>query len=547
MSKKRLIAWLMMGAMVVSSLAGCGGSKDDNKEDAKSNTSEETGTDAETETDENGKVDGIMYETGLPLVDEGDYTFSMFYDESIDSAEYYMADFFEKQTGVKVDFKPYPYDIARERLNLDMNSGDYADAIGGWILGDEDILNFGMERGIFIPLEDYFEKYCPKITEILDQPGVRDAMTAPDGHIYCIPYVSRDVEVEYCPYINTDWLERVNMELPTTTDEFEAVLKAFKEQDANGNGDPNDEIPFSADPNNKKIEALAGWFGVPMNRVGETVAEDGEVQYAGISSQYREFLSWFRKLYEQGLVDQELFTQDLSTWQGKGNRDLYGVSMAYNSGAFSGLPDTEEKPPYATVPVLNGDNGGKWLRYSDGIGIYRTQLAITDKAEHPEIICRWFDNLFQPDNAVQRSWGPLGELVEKDGDNYKVVVDKSTLPEEEQKKYEHMFPWTIPSYSVDYTVDEGVQRYSEQDVAAEEYGPYMTPVRPKFWVDLESGADYADISVPITEHFTTQQAQFIFGELDVDDDAVWNDYVSGMKDMGLERWCEYRGVTTILE
>ena len=34
------------------------------------------------------------------------------------------------------------------------------------------------------------------------------------------------------------------MKMPTTWDELYDVLVAFKEKDANGNGDPNDEIPM---------------------------------------------------------------------------------------------------------------------------------------------------------------------------------------------------------------------------------------------------------------------------------------------------------------
>ena len=140
--------------------------------------------------------------------------------------------------------------------------------IGGWILNDNMILNYGVQQGVFIPLEGYFEKYCPNISAMLELPGVREKMTAPDGHIYTIPYVTKDAIVGYSPYINEQWLENVGMGMPATTDEFAAVLKAFKEQDANGNGNPNDEIPFSTDPNNKHIEAMTGWFGLPMNKVG---------------------------------------------------------------------------------------------------------------------------------------------------------------------------------------------------------------------------------------------------------------------------------------
>mgnify|MGYP000113538921 FL=1 len=67
------------------------------------------------------------------------------------------------------------------------------------------------------------------------------------------------------------------MSMPTTTDEFEAVLKAFKEQDANGNGDASDEIPFSTDPNNKHIEAMAGYFGLPMNKLGIAIQNEKAV------------------------------------------------------------------------------------------------------------------------------------------------------------------------------------------------------------------------------------------------------------------------------
>ena len=45
-------------------------------------------------------------------------------------------------------------------------------------------------------------------------------------------------------WIYQPWLDALGLEMPTTTDEFEQVLLAFKEQDPNGNGQA-DEIPLS--------------------------------------------------------------------------------------------------------------------------------------------------------------------------------------------------------------------------------------------------------------------------------------------------------------
>lgn len=553
--KKKLVAMLLTAAMVCTTLAGCG-SKDSGGGSSSdgSSSSDSSGSDTKeeyvpAEVDADGKVNGIMYKEGLPIVDEGDYTFSIFCDDSSSTGEFYMMDEFKKQTNVDVDLRIFAYENATERMNLDLNSGDYADVIGGWILSDSMILTYGVEQGIFIPLEDIFEEYCPNISAILDLPGVREEMTAPDGHIYTIPYVCDDVTVNYSPWINTRWLDTVGMEMPTTTDEFEAVLKAFKEQDANGNGDASDEIPFSTDPNNKHLEAMAGYFGLPMDKYGFTV-ENGETVFAAKSNTYREFLSWFNKLYEQGLVDPEIFTQDSATWEGKGNRDLYGVSIAYGSNEYTGVPQAEEKPECEPLPVLNADNGGKWLRATPGNSVYRTQAVITDNAEHPEIIARWFDNAFALENGIGCSTGPVGTVVFKEDDGYR-LIDRSTLGSELEEKlsWSNLWPQSLPKYMPSgFKYIEDKPLYNEKEQLELYYEQWLTDdVIPSFWIPLDKVEIYSEIATSINDYFNQQQALFISGEQDVDDDAAWQSYLDGFDGLDLDTYLEVRGVTKVAE
>lgn len=541
--KKKAVALVLATAMCVTSLAGCGSSTASTTENASGEVSEAV-------VDESGKVDGVMYKVGLPLVDEGTYGFSIFCDDSKEKPEYYMLDEFKKQTNVDVEMRIFPYETATERLNLDLNSGDYADVVGGWTLSDSMILTYGVNQGVFIPLEDYFAEYCPRITEILDLPGVREEMTAPDGHIYAIPYVCDDTKVGYSPYINGRWLKNVGMDMPTTTEEFEAVLKAFKEQDANGNGDPNDEIPFSADPNNKHIESMTGWFGLPMGKSGIGILDD-EVVFAGASSTYREFLSWFNSLYEQGLIDLEIFTQDSSTWEGKGNRDLYGVSIAYGSGEFSGIVlEGGEKSEFDVLPVLNTDKGGMWMRDTNGFSVYRTQAVITDNAEHPEVICRWFDNAFQLENGIGCNRGPVGTVVFKEDDGYR-AIDVKTLSEEDQEKFSwgNLWPQSLPKYMPSgFKYIEDHPTYNEKKVMEDTYEPYLTKTTiPSFWIPLDKIDRYSDIASALTDYFNQRQAMFISGEMDIDDDAQWQSYVDGLYALGLEDWMDVRGIEKVVE
>ena len=541
--KKKAVALVLAAAMCVTSLAGCGSSTASTTENASGEVSEAV-------VDESSKVDGVMYKVGLPLVDEGTYGFSIFCDDSKEKPEYYMLDEFKKQTNVDVEMRIFPYETATERLNLDLNSGDYADVVGGWTLSDSMILTYGVNQGVFIPLEDYFAEYCPRITEILDLPGVREEMTAPDGHIYAIPYVCDDTKVGYSPYINGRWLKNVGMDMPTTTEEFEAVLKAFKEQDANGNGDPNDEIPFSADPNNKHIESMTGWFGLPMGKSGIGILDD-EVVFAGASSTYREFLSWFNSLYEQGLIDLEIFTQDSSTWEGKGNRDLYGVSIAYGSGEFSGIVlEGGEKSEFDVLPVLNTDKGGMWMRDTNGFSVYRTQAVITDNAEHPEVICRWFDNAFQLENGIGCNRGPVGTVVFKEDDGYR-AIDVKTLSEEDQEKFSwgNLWPQSLPKYMPSgFKYIEDHPTYNEKKVMEDTYEPYLTKTTiPSFWIPLDKIDRYSDIASALTDYFNQRQAMFISGEMDIDDDAQWQSYVDGLYALGLEDWMDVRGIEKVVE
>ena len=541
--KKKAVALVLAAAMCVTSLAGCGSSTASTTENASGEVSEAV-------VDESGKVDGVMYKVGLPLVDEGTYGFSIFCDDSKEKPEYYMLDEFKKQTNVDVEMRIFPYETATERLNLDLNSGDYADVVGGWTLSDSMILTYGVNQGVFIPLEDYFAEYCPRITEILDLPGVREELTAPDGHIYAIPYVCDDTKVGYSPYINGRWLKNVGMDMPTTTEEFEAVLKAFKEQDANGNGDPNDEIPFSADPNNKHIESMTGWFGLPMGKSGIGILDD-EVVFAGASSTYREFLSWFNSLYEQGLIDLEIFTQDSSTWEGKGNRDLYGVSIAYGSGEFSGIVlEGGEKSEFDVLPVLNTDKGGMWMRDTNGFSVYRTQAVITDNAEHPEVICRWFDNAFQLENGIGCNRGPVGTVVFKEDDGYR-AIDVKTLSEEDQEKFSwgNLWPQSLPKYMPSgFKYIEDHPTYNEKKVMEDTYEPYLTKTTiPSFWIPLDKIDRYSDIASALTDYFNQRQAMFISGEMDIDDDAQWQSYVDGLYALGLEDWMDVRGIEKVVE
>ena len=142
-----------------------------------------------------------------------------------------------------------------------------------------------------------FEKY----------PALEAMCTSSDGNIYALAGWWGDIN-DYVPdylYIRQDWLDNLGLEMPKTVDELYDVLAAFKEQDANGNGNPNDEIPMATKNGIKQLYYLMTGFGYDTNSLWYT-DDSGKVHYAAVEDQYKEMLAFLNKCYSEGLISDDL-------------------------------------------------------------------------------------------------------------------------------------------------------------------------------------------------------------------------------------------------
>lgn len=486
-----------------------------------------------------------FHESGLPIVDET-FTFSLLVDDNGLAEDKLMYPILEQETNVHVNLILYPYETALEKLGILLNSGDYPEVIGGWLLGKKDILELGMGEGVFIPLEELFAQYAPNVMQTLETEGVREAFTLPDGHIYTLPYVIGEPLVTFMPWINQVWLDRLGLAMPTTPEEFKEVLVAFRDQDANGNGDPSDEIPFSSDPNNMILGALAGWYGVDASHQSDYpyfAMVDGDIQFSANTDEFKTFIEYFADLYKEGLVDPELFTQDLAMWKSKGQQNLYGSSIAYGPGDF--YDDNEDKTnDFTHLPVLKGCDAPIFHRNSYGVTFFRTQVVLTDKcdAEAAAIIVRWFDNTFTEDNSAQLQWGPLGIALEKVEDGVYREADRTDWTDEQKEIYGwgNYYTQSLPKFMRDMVLlpAEGSEpTVSNKDIADEAYAPYLNETFAKVWSTDEADIDRSAILTKDIEGYVKSKiAQWISGEADVT--AEWDQYKAQLEAYGLSELTE---------
>lgn len=549
--KKRMALVFVVFVVIIAigALTGCGG------DDKRGTTGKSSSVEITTGAD-GRQMEGNLYLTGLPLV-ENTETFTLFTDDGGLPEDKVMYPILEEQTNVVVDLMLYPYEQAVERKNILLNSGDYPDVMGGWIMKEEDIKELGVKEKIFIPLTELIEKYSPIMVDILSREGVTETMTLPDGEIYSIPFLIGEPLVTFNPWINQRWLDNVGMEMPTTTDELLEVLRVFKKQDANGNGDPTDEIPFSANEvGNGFPSALAGWWGVNAasnNRVPYSSEVDGQLEFLANTDEYKQMIEYFALLNEERLLDTEVFTQD-GILKSKVEGDEVGVLFDYD-----GISNDDEPldSPYNTlnlaagaqgaarpVPVLTSPNGNDpiYRRASYGASVFRNQMAITDLAENPATIMRWWDNLYQLDNSIQIQAGLFGKRLEKIGEGEYRYLDEKLLSKEDKEKYGwgNMFTTALPKWAPPEIIIAPIKgEVAAFDVHKDTdalYEPYLDKMTARVWIDDEYQNELAILRTSISDYVEQKTAEWISGIGDVNEE--WEEYNEDLLDLGVERYIE---------
>ncbi|AZH28262.1 ABC transporter substrate-binding protein [Paenibacillus sp. M-152] len=369
-------------------LSGCGSSNSSNESDA---------------TDVNGKVTLNFITQSSPLA-------------PADPNDKLINKRLEEKTGIHIRWKNFTSDQFVEKRNLAIASGDLPDAVFDAGYSDYDLLKLAKD-GVIIPVEDLIEQHMPNFKKVLEQsPEYKAMLTAPDGHIYSFPWIEElgtgkeaIQSVDDLPWINVEWLNKLGLSMPTTTEELKQVLIAFKTKDPNGNGQA-DEIPLSFidKPGGEDLAFLYGAFGLGENWDHTVVTNDGKVVFTAADDGYKEAIKYIHDLYKEGLVDIESSQQDWNTYLAKGKDHRYGLYFTWDKANITG-PNKK----YDLMPPLAGPDGHVNVTRTNGIGFDRGRMVITSANKKLEATAKWIDQLYDPIQSIQNNWGTYGDTKQK--------------------------------------------------------------------------------------------------------------------------------------
>ena len=93
-----------------------------------------------------------------------------------------------------------------------------------------------LDSGAIIDLAPLLEENMPNLCALLAaHPEWRDIITLEDGRIASLPQIN-EKERQVCLWINRDWLDKLGLPMPQTTEALTEALLAMAGNDLNGNG-----------------------------------------------------------------------------------------------------------------------------------------------------------------------------------------------------------------------------------------------------------------------------------------------------------------------
>lgn len=279
---------------------------------------------------------------------------------------------FKKLTGIELQIIQPPHNQYNEKLLLSFASNEIPDIVE--IQPDNPLIHLQMvDEGAIIPLTKMIarSKVCKEIDDMYF-----DSLTV-KGQKYFFPFNQGGGCVTY---IRQDWLDNLKMKAPTTWDELYAVMKAFTFNDPDGNG-KHDTVGYTFPGFTQDLYMTDFlWNGSYDFMVKRNKWVDGFSQ-----PEFRGALERLRKVYQEKLLDQDVFTNATSTAREKFYAGKVGIFQYWSGTWGKQMSDnTKQSNPKAVVVALPP------IKEASYCNRFPIGLAITKACKYPEAVFKYF-------------------------------------------------------------------------------------------------------------------------------------------------------------
>ena len=404
MNMKKIASVVLALALSVSVFAACGSNGNSSASSTASTESSTASTDSSTaSTDSSAAATGDKIDV-LNQSETMDVSVAVM--TGFTAADSRVQKELEEKYNVKFNLVVLPgWADGQSQISLLMASNDMPNIMWWWTMDTE--YNKWVKAGLLDDVSAYMDKY----TVIRDYYNKMDPKTLfyaseADGSIYRIP---GDVAEPSCEnlWIRQDWLDNLNLKTPTTIEELNEVLRAFTEDDPDGNG-ANDTYGLEMCKYTGPWDIIQTWFGCGNG----WVEQDGKLVPVHQTAEYKEALDWMRKIYADGLVRPDWATVDTANFQVDSQKGVTGVFVDTMDGTKriwkyfedNAIADVNDASKIATMTSV-GPINGHTLATTGYNGFYLITKSGAKTEEDVKACLHFLDKMCDPEMMALADYG----------------------------------------------------------------------------------------------------------------------------------------------
>ena len=332
-----------------------------------------------------------------------------------------------------------------EKLNLAIAANDIPDIL---VVNEQQFRKLA-QSDMLEDLTDYYDTYaCDIIKQNIDSTDGKALENATyDGKLLALPSVQVEADGYVLMWIRQDWLDELGLEAPTTIEELETVAKAFVDNKMGGEntigivGPTINGAVYNTFLSTNNLNNLDGIFQAYQAYPGYWVQdEEGKAVYGSTTEQTKEALAELNKMYEDGILDQELgVRKDADEAWKSGKVGILFSPWWHGYSVKDGIANEPDMEWKAYAAPLAAD--GQWYAKLAGVG--GSYCVVRKGYEHPEAAfllnnyLRVNEGTFQSETDLDLSYYPGRVVIAPlDENTYSVQALNAEMKGEEVPEFD---------------------------------------------------------------------------------------------------------------
>lgn len=518
---KRIISLLLALVMVLSVFTGCG----------KKATKGVAG---------DGKiVVGLPYSASGPDINQNE-----------------LVKYISEKSGLEIEWRLYPTSPSDYKTKLQTSLLNKKEILPDVLLGMDGLGHYTInqlgEQGFIVDLKPLIDAgKAPNYTAALSkldektQKYIQEKGTnTTDGKsFFAMPAVTVAAidDQESMIYINQKWLDAVGMKAPTTVKELEAVCKAFKEKDPNGNGEA-DEMPMLDASTNPEIRNWLINAFVEYNPGAFNVDANGKVWDPLTTKEFRQALGFISDMTQKGYYDSASFTTAIADVKNYVSPQSGDIQVGIFGGHMETMTNanTDALDEFVSLKPLKDATGKGGYNIINDISV-TWRAMITHHCVDTDEAIRFIDAWYEDEAVTRQRYGKKGEdWIESKGES--PFGTESTIQiKNTQAFFNKAENRTLGNILFIMTPENYYNIADSEEMGSSSRQIQVTRLLKEQWANLKEGKKQVDTLeqlvytqeeyeareeklADLDDYIAKEVIQFASAAKDVNDNAAWNTF-----------------------